>query len=394
MPAEFGINLVASVSGNAGLGVTARATATALQRHSVPFVIADLQHPWGGRLPAEGIDAPVARGPEDLRHPVNLYVVQIVALATMFQQLPWLLAPGRFHAASLWWEASALPPAWIDNLSRFDAALAGSAFVAQMLANGLTLTPVIEAPHPLFLPEGIAPDRERFALPPAATVFAVSFDPNSDASRKNPLGAIEAFRAAFPAQVSDVCLAVRMHHMGTPPAGAILEAMKQAAGGDARIRFLVQPLDYRGVLSFYASCDAYVSLHRGEGLGLGLLESMAFGKPVIATAWSGNMSFMDHRCGCPVRYRMARVSGKLGFLRPDFVGRHAHWAEPVIADAVAWMRKLHADRELRLALGEAARVAFAEHQARAQGRRWIDELEALWRAQSFLPPVPGKFSAG
>ncbi len=40
-------------------------------------------------------------------------------------------------------------------------------------------------------------------------------------------------------------------------------------------------------------CDAYVSLHRAEGFGLGLAECMAMGKPVIATGWSGNMEFMD-----------------------------------------------------------------------------------------------------
>ena len=51
MPSEFGVNLIASLSGNAGLGVTARAIAGALQHHRVPFVMLDLQHPWGGRLP-------------------------------------------------------------------------------------------------------------------------------------------------------------------------------------------------------------------------------------------------------------------------------------------------------------------------------------------------------
>ncbi len=393
MPTEFGINLIASVSGNSGLGVTARSFALSLQRHGVPFVVVDIQYPWGGKLPIEGIGAPIAAAPEDLRHPINLYVIAMGAFETMFRDRPWLLSPGRFHAASLWWEASAVPPSWIESMSRFDAVIAGSEFIAQVMSNGLVLTPVIHAPHPLGLPQGITPDRPRFGLPAEATVFAVSFDPNSDAARKNPLGAIQAFRMAFAPHVRDACLAIRMNHVRTPPAQATLDAMGQAAGGDGRIRFLLDPMDYREVLSFYASSDIYVSLHRGEGLGLGLMESMALGKPVIATAWSGNMSFMDYRNSAPVRYRLGRVSGTLGFLRPDFTGRHAQWAEPVLDDAAHWMRTLHADASLRAELGAAAREAIDEYQVRAWSRRWIEELDALWRARAFLPETAGKYSA-
>ena len=40
-------------------------------------------------------------------------------------------------------------------------------------------------------------------------------------------------------------------------------------------------------------CDCYASLHRSEGFGLGMAEAMALGKPVVATAWSANLEFMD-----------------------------------------------------------------------------------------------------
>lgn len=38
-------------------------------------------------------------------------------------------------------------------------------------------------------------------------------------------------------------------------------------------------------------CDAYISLHHGEGLGLGMLEAFDLGIPVIATGYSGNLDF-------------------------------------------------------------------------------------------------------
>ena len=40
-----------------------------------------------------------------------------------------------------------------------------------------------------------------------------------------------------------------------------------------------------------ARADCYVSLHRSEGFGLTLAESMALGTPVIATGYSGNTDF-------------------------------------------------------------------------------------------------------
>jgi len=392
MSAPLGINLVASVSGDAGLGVTARNVALALRHHAVPFSIVDIRHPWGRPLHVAGFEQHAVATPAQARHPVNLYVLQVPVYATLPRELPDLFPPGRFHAAEIWWEATALPPTWVGDLSRFDAVLAGSEFLVQVLANGLELTPVIYAPHPLALPRGIRPARERFGLPASTTVFALSFDPHSDPVRKNPVGSIQAFRAAFAPGVDDVCLAVRMHHAEAPEGARALAAMRAAAAGDTRVRFLVEPMAYEDVLALYASCDAYVSLHRGEGLGLGLLESMALGKPVVATDWSGNASFMDARNSCLVRHRMTRVAGEVPFLQPAYVGRQAQWAEPLLEDAVMWMRRLHAEPEWRLALGERARAAFEEHQRRARDRRWIDELEAHWRASEKLPRVPGKLS--
>ena len=50
--------------------------------------------------------------------------------------------------------------------------------------------------------------------------------------------------------------------------------------------------------------DCFVSLHRSEGYGFGIAEAMVLGKPVIATAYSGNMDFMD-----PGRARTASATG-------------------------------------------------------------------------------------
>jgi glycosyltransferase involved in cell wall biosynthesis len=389
---DFGINLVASVSGDAGLGVTARVVARSLQRHGVPFTIFDAPVLWGAPVAYEGIDAPVVASLDQLNHPVNLYILPLVTWETLIGNNPGFLGRGRFHAAWIWWESSAVPPSWAARLSGLDVAIAGSGFLANVLAGSLLLTPVIEALHPLPVFPPVAPARERFGLPADATVFVVSFDPNGDPLRKNPFGAIEAFRMAFPAEEKRVRLVIRVNHATSEIGKLTLLELDRFAQGDPRISFLVEPMTYDEVLSLYASGDVYVSLHRGEGLGLGLMESMALGKPVIATAWSGNMSFMDSTCGALVRYRTTPVKGVFHFFKPEFAGSSAYWAEPLLNDAAAWMQRLHANHAEREAMGRAAKAAIGRYQERSDRGEWIDQLEAMWRAREFLPALPGKFS--
>ena len=52
------------------------------------------------------------------------------------------------------------------------------------------------------------------------------------------------------------------------------------------------------MMALFASADCYVSLHRSEGLGLGMVQAMYLGKPVIATGYSGNLEFMNSGTVC------------------------------------------------------------------------------------------------
>jgi len=391
LPDGFGLNLVGQFSADNGLGNTARAFAAALRSHRVPSAIVNVGGAAGILDTNTDWREHYARSANEIRHPVNLYVVTADFGAVLDR--PWLLVPGRLHVATLWWEATSLPPAWIPHLQRLDAIVACTPFVAEIAANQVPLVPVMRCRHPLPLPPGVIADRRRFGMGPNSFVLTTGFNPESDPARKNPLAPIKAFRDAFPRDVADVELVVRVQFAdGSGLARRTIGDIGRAIGDDARIRVISEPLSYRDVLSLHASGDAYVSLHRGEGLGLGLMEAMALGKPVIATGWSGNMDFMDYRCACPVRYALAPVRGNYGFLQPEFLGPLAQWATPVMDDAIAWMRRLHRDRDLRRTIGAAAAARIAAYQADAWRRDWIDELAALRQAQRFLPPAAGKYS--
>ena len=78
---------------------------------------------------------------------------------------------------------------------------------------------------------------------------------------------------------------------------------------------------------------------------------MRLGKPVIATAWSGNMEFMTPENSCLVNYRLVPV-GDGDYLH--HVGQR--WAEPDIDHAARYMRQLADDREFAARIG--AQAAF------------------------------------
>jgi hypothetical protein len=75
---------------------------------------------------------------------------------------------------------------------------------------------------------------------------------------------------------------------------------------------------------------ALVSLTRGEGYGLPILEAAASGLPVIATGWSGHMDFMQHTKFINVEYNIipvhhSRIDDKI-FMKGS------KWADPIEND--------------------------------------------------------------
>jgi glycosyltransferase involved in cell wall biosynthesis len=101
---------------------------------------------------------------------------------------------------------------------------------------------------------------------------------------------------------------------------------------------LPETLPAERMAALYAGCGAYVSAHHAEGWGLGLSSAMAYGKPVIATAYSGNMQFMNEWNSIPIPYVMAPVSEEMIARIPLFTAE-MRWAEPDMTALVEAMRK-------------------------------------------------------
>lgn len=242
------------------------------------------------------------------------------------------------------WELPRGPAGWMRDARLVDEVWAISRYTAEAFAQAEA--PVRAAPLPLFAQDydGIAP------APRDAAFQAVAlFDFNSSAARKNPQGAIEAFRRAFGDDPTCELVVKTQNAEAFPELAAAL-----CAAAPGNVRFVDASWPYAQVKALIAGADVLVSMHRAEGFGLPMAEAMALGTPVVATAFSGNLDFMDDGCALLVPSRPAPVDD------PQGIYRGQAWAEPDLDAAAAALRRLRAEPDLRAALADAGRRKMAE----------------------------------
>ncbi len=298
----------------------------------------------GAALPANA-DGPLPL-PTTVPHAAPLVLhVNAPLLPLVLRYLPRSLVQGRRVVGYWAWELPTLPPDWRHSVRLVHEVWAPSRFTAAAL-EPLLPGRVRVVPHPVAAvpPEPAPLDRAAFGLPDDAVVVLVSFNLASSFERKNPLGAIAAFRAAF-GDRTDRLLLLRVGHPGHFPAD--FARLRAVVSGVGNIRLDTTELPRRDRHALTRAADIVLSLHRSEGFGLVPAEAMLLGRPVIATAWSGNMDFMDDTSAALVAYRLIPASDPRGV----FEAPGAAWADPLQSDAVAQLRRLADDAAERQALG-------------------------------------------
>ena len=246
------------------------------------------------------------------------------------------------------WELPVVPPEWHGGQGFVHEIWAPSRFTAAalepLMPGRVRVVPPALAVAP---PTPSALDRAAFGLPANAVIVLMSFNLASSLERKNPLAAIQAFRAAF-GERTDRLLLIKVLHADHAPAD-FARLVEAARAPNIRIETRSMPDRDRHALT--AASDIVLSLHRSEGFGLVPAEAMMLGRPVIATGWSGNMDYMDRDNAALVGYRLVPANDDRS------VYRNASWAEPDQGDAVTHLRFLADNEPARQGLGERARLS-------------------------------------
>jgi glycosyltransferase involved in cell wall biosynthesis len=189
--------------------------------------------------------------------------------------------------------------------------------------------------------------REQSCLPKDCFLVGCVVDVRSSIARKNPLGAVKAFRKAF-GDDPDKHLTLKISNLASAPDQK--RWLLGEVAGLQNVSINEEILTRERFQGWIANCDVVISLHRAEGFGLVLAEAMQLERPVIATNWSGNCEFMTHDNSALVDFKLIPAR--------DIEGTYDYptqsWAEPDIDHAASWLRRLAEQPELRLELGTRA----------------------------------------
>lgn len=366
---SMGLNLVGWHTAELGVGESARSAAKALRASSIPHALVLLEAPCSAK-----------KGDNSLSHllqinnpyPVNVFHIDAPQSPDIDAAHGQAFRRGKYNIAYWAWELPEFPDSWIENFKYFNEVWAPSQFAREAIAAKSPL-PVLTMPHCIDFPVPTKDYRTLLNLPSDRFLFCFAYDLNSHQSRKNPQAVIDAYRLAFLSgdRRNDAGLVVKTQSRDRNPKE--YAQLLAATEGLPHCYLIDETLPRETVYGLMHTCDAYISLHRSEGFGLTVAESMFLGKPVISTNWSATSEFLDGQNGCPVGYRLVELEETFG---PYAKGQI--WADPIVEDAAQKMLKLVNDSDFAATIGQsAAKTIRARFSPQAVARSYENRLKAM-----------------
>ncbi|HEV7517937.1 MAG TPA: glycosyltransferase family 4 protein, partial [Thermoanaerobaculia bacterium] len=299
----------------------------------------------------------------------NLFVSYPHLHDLLLAALPEHVVRDRRNVVYLAWEQRDGSHYWPEVYAGFEQVWALSKFAAESLERSLERQVAIV---PCVLDTAAFPPpaaKGEVGLDPARFTFLYIFDANSSIERKNPEAVIRAFAAAF-SPGEPVQLVLRVANAWRPDHRERLRRLLRTAPRGLDLALVLEEMPHRDLLRLLSAADCYVSLHRAEGFGYTCAEAMAYGKPVIATGYSGNLQFMHRENSYLVDYEEREVGTADGPFQ-----RGSVWAEPSAEHAAHLMRSVYRDPLAAAEVGRCGRCdVLRQLSVTAVGRIAADAL--------------------
>ena len=268
----------------------------------------------------------------------NIFFVDLMSLHEIRKSNPSLFS-NKINAVAFWWEFESGFEDRVAILNEFDEVYVFSDFIKNtLLSTSGRSYKIIKIAYPMSpnwqIEESAEAIRTKYNLGDKFCFF-FNFDYMSSYNRKNPEAILHALAEEFPDDKRIVFVVKTNNCEGFRNKEEQFIQTINDLDLSERVTIIKEPLSRNGFMSLLNAMDCYVSLHRGEGLGLGILEALAMNKDVIATNYGGNTEYMHHPLAHAVDYSIVAAADDYAVYR-----NVTSWAEPSKAHARELMRKV------------------------------------------------------
>jgi len=351
-PDRSGVNLIGYFSYTFGVAEVGRFFAQHVKKAGIPLQIYDVESSAHKKLDALSLKAYQYHFTHTPSYYKNVFFINADQIATVKEEHRALFI-GRYNAAVFFWEFND----YFDFPNAFeviDEVFALTEFIATAVRKVAPQSvKVTKLPFPFMknweITKPAEAVRKQYNIPIDSFVFIFNFDFFSVYARKNPEAILKAFGMAFNS-TDKVCLILKTIHAEADSGHNLsFQAVLNEMSLKEKIILVNDNLDRNDFMSLLNASDCYISLHRSEGLGLGMLEAMSMGKPVIATNYGGNTDFMREGNSLPVSYTLVPVKEDAAPYKPGWL-----WADADLEEAAVYMLKLYNDPAFTADLGRRA----------------------------------------
>ncbi len=353
---NLGINVIGYIDEMHSIGEVARATVKKLKQCGIPFSIYKIES-GAKKIPdAEMVEFQEYIVEEPI-YDTNLFFVNADQIPVIYKHNEKLFK-NKYNAANWYWEFESGFDRYSDAFKYLDEVIVSTEHIKRGLEKsapeGFKITKI---PYAFSKNWDELESREivrsKYGIDKDAFAVFFNFDYNSSYDRKNPEAVLRAFEKAFKDNKDAVLVLKTTNADNHNKNKQQFMNLVNELGMQEHVVIIDKFLSRNEFISLMNACDTYISLHRGEGLGMGCIEAMALHKPVIATNYSGNLEFMNKENSLLVDAAMIKPDTDFDAYRDV-----EYWAEPDLDMAAGYLRELYENPEKAKQYGKCAKVSI------------------------------------